>query len=732
MSTSSAALDLMRLGCGAHALDRVAVAPERDDFLHSVAARNPGRAADDVLHMAHWSLAEYERPHLPVIVGELRDRVSFCAASGLRILDMPIREPTGPWILPAAIAQFREVIELAVACERALNPHFDTDYYAYFTVDQKRVENGVAQRRVGWHGDAFISPETTRLDEGPVWVDNTYVVSDSLPTLFLPGPFSLRGLDATDIRAVLKRFEELAAGKTPVRFEPFTVVRMTPYDIHTPDINTSGRAIDRTFVKIQFSRDRLNMLGNTLNRVEDERGRPLFSYDAWTWIPRNPNERNNRNSIAGWDRPDRDRFREVVPSEVDFDAHAPNASWLATRFFHARKVEGVRAQPAVPDEMLETVGAHGAFRSSFNIAQAGDWKITTSQGDQYFLSDARLRERYEAPAERVECFVQPRGAPSRMVEVVEPIRYRSPWGAWAFAPRGSVLTRLGASDVYAILPENFAASYVVCDEDGHVLVAERKRLSEARRARPGGLLRVRDESLELAAPIVAVFDLHGTLSEPNWKTALAGVHRRVVANSTPESSAAWVAENVTERSDAEVLLALAQAAGGLALDEIERCFQEQRRTVGRTERLRPMPGVHTLLELLRDRGVPLYVLTFAHTPRERTLEQLAEAGVAHFFPNERVVTSHAFPEVLDRPAFREAGLARIAAAHAPARLWFFNDTADGCAWTRAHGGVAFGVPQGAGADWERRATPLIAAGAHLLVQNWEQAARELAAAVRWR
>ena len=724
MGTTSMSADPFRSLWTGHGLAREAPAPEREALLADVEARHPGR--DDCRRMVRWDLEEYERPHLPLVVGELGDREAFRSTSEMRLLDMPIREPGGPWVLPEALAPFREVIELAVAYERAINPDFDTGYYAYFTGDQKPVVPGAAQRRVGWHGDAFISPETTRLDAGPVLVDNTYVVSDELPTLFLPGPFSLRGLDASDIRAVLRRFDELAEGREPVRFAPFTLVRMTPFDIHTPDVNDSDRTIHRTFVKIQFSRDRLNMLGNSLNQVEDEAGRPLFSYDAWTWVPRDPGERNNRNSILGWDRPDRERFREVVPAEVDLDGAGAGADWLEDGFFWARKVEGVRAEPAAAGEMLETVGGGGAFRSSFNIAQAGDWKITTSQGDQYFLSDARLRERYEAPDERGECFVQPRGAPSRMALVREPIRYRSPWGAWAFAPAGSVVTRLGPDDVYAILPENFAASYVRCDEGGQVLVAGGSTLRRAREERPGALLRVCDEEVGLGPPVVVVFDLHGTLTVPNWKAALAGVHRRLVADSTDALATAWVEETVHGASDAEVLLALGRAAGGRPLEEIERCFQEERRRVGRTEPLRGMPGVDAFLRVLSEHAVPRYVLTFAHTTRERTLGQLREAGLEPFFEEEHVLTSHHFPDVDERGAFREAGLAHLLGAHPGATPWFFNDTADGIAWTRGHGGVAFGVPQGEGIDWDRRATPLVAAGAHLLVQDWERAAREVA------
>ena len=50
-------------------------------------------------------------------------------------------------------------------------------------------------------------------------------------------------------------------------------------------------------------------------------------------------------------------------------------------------------------------------------------------------------------------------------------------------------------------------------------------------------------------------------------------------------------------------------------------------------------------------------------------------------------------------------------------MLFFNDTADGLETTRALGGIAFGIPQGEGADWEHRSLPLIAGGALLGVKD---------------
>ncbi len=690
-------------------------------------ARNPGYDPGKLHHMLPWDVARFDRPQLPALVGVLEERAAFSRAAGLRVLDLAIRMPGRGWAVPRALSQFEEVIRLAVAFERSINPDFDACYYAYITVDQKRVEPGRAQRRVGWHGDAFVSPETSAIEAGnpPVITDNTYVVFDALSTLFLPGPFSLRGVDATDIAAVLARFDEAAQGREPLRYPPYHLLRMTPYDVHTPDVNTTGATIDRTFVKIQFSKDRLNMLGNGINRVLGAGGAPRLSYEGWTWVARNPDRRNNRNSVLDWDRPDRDRFRLVQTAEVDFAAESPGVPWAAPRFFWARKVEGVRAEPARADDRLETVGRGGSFRATFNIAQPGDFRITTSQGDQYFLGEAQFRRRYREGGE--SGFYVPTGAPQRMTEVLEPIRYRSPWGAWAFAPAGSVLTRAGAGDVYAILPENFRASFVRTDAEGNPVVAGGVPLMAARASRPLALLQVRDEVPSFRGPYVAAFDLHGTLARPNWKAALARVYLRLVAGADAAAAAAWVEQSTAGASDDQVMHRVAALGAGVSCEEAERLFQEERRYVGTHEPLQSMPGAPGFLAALRARGIPLWVVTFAHTPRERTLEQLRQVGALEHVPEDAVITGASLPEARTREAFRDAALRKVQARHPGAQVLFFNDTPDGMPTAAALFGIAFGIPQGEGADWEHRSLPLIAGGAHYLVQDWATATAEVLA-----
>ncbi|MBI3236394.1 MAG: hypothetical protein HYZ48_01600, partial [Chlamydiales bacterium] len=147
---------------------------------------------------------------------------------------------------------------------------------------------------------------------------------------------------------------------------------------------------------------------------------------------------------------------------VSFDWAQPEVLW-------AKKIEGVHAEPAKENEILET--KHGDEVMTYNISQKGDWKITTSQGDQYFLSDKKFRDRYFVEDGK-DGFYQPRPNPVRMIRTTKPVRLRSPWGAWQYLAPGSVIAKLSEEDVYGIHAVNFNASYRRTDEHGNILAED--------------------------------------------------------------------------------------------------------------------------------------------------------------------------------------------------------------------------------------------------------------------
>lgn len=415
-----------------------------DEVRRRLVDLNPGRDHRHLLATPSWDIGSYNRENRPAIIATLPEagRAAFSAQRGDRVQDLCLRMPGQGWKLPKLLEPYLEAIRLSIEAERALNDDFaahEDAYHAYITVDQKIVPPHRTQRRQGFHGDAFMTPENADLGQAAI-VENTYLACDALPTEFKAGPFDIADV-YPDIAGCLARFDELAAVQPTVTFAPYELIRITPFDVHSPAVNHADTQLLRTFIKITFSRERFNRQGNALN--------PLLHYENWFWVPRNPDLRNLRNVIVDWDRQDAGDFLSVhQPTQL-------SAEWCDLNVFWAYKTEGVCAERARKGQSLQTTV--DGFAVSVNIAQDGDWLITTRKGDQYFLSDEKVRARYHGePA--ADGTLLPSPDPLPMVRITRPIRFRAPWGAMQYAPAGSVLV-LKQNDVYAIHAANFASAY---------------------------------------------------------------------------------------------------------------------------------------------------------------------------------------------------------------------------------------------------------------------------------
>src|SRR3989344_3102009 len=343
-----------------------------------VIALNPDQDPITLFNEETWDIRRFsEGNHLPVKLGDIANRTEFSEQCGIRVLDMPIYIPGQGWAIPENLSQFKEAIEMAAIHEAVVNPDID-DYYVYITVDQKTVVPGKTQRRAGWHSDAYITDETGRqLDvkaENAVdikrqdgrLVDRTYIASDGLPTWFLPGPFPIEG-DPQDCDQVLNNFDKMAEGQEPITYPSYMLSVLDPYDVHTSAPNLTGEEVKRTFIKISFSKQIYNREVNTRN--------PLLEYN-WVMVSADKSKRRqHRNHIIGFDREDRDQYLSVDPLTL-LKGDISKVDWVEPEIFTAQKVEGVKAEKAVPGEKMETVINN--FRMTTNTAEEGDWKIITS------------------------------------------------------------------------------------------------------------------------------------------------------------------------------------------------------------------------------------------------------------------------------------------------------------------------------------------------------------------
>jgi hypothetical protein len=231
---------------------------------------------------ATWDLAQFREPRRPVSLGLLdseNDALETFARPGVvRVLDMPIKFPDlAEYRLPRALAQFEATLQRIIDVEHHLNPRHD-DYFAYLTVDQRRVAPGTLHREAPCHVDGF---------QGARWnpkclTNHTYTVSDVLPTAYYVQPFDFTGLDERVHDFFWEMNAQVADTDEAHRWQPrpAEITLMDCYCVHRGvEAEKASGAIDRTWLRLSFEERRrvFDRLGNAHN--------PLFEYD-WPMVER--------------------------------------------------------------------------------------------------------------------------------------------------------------------------------------------------------------------------------------------------------------------------------------------------------------------------------------------------------------------------------------------------------------------------------------------------------------
>lgn len=143
-----------------------------------------------------------------------------------------------------------------------LNRYIDS--YVYVTAKHRFVSPECPMNRPNYHSDGYLSE------------DINYIWSDCFSTVFNVGNFQL----SNDDRVSLLEMEEQADFTKEVSYDNNSLMRLNQYNIHKVAPVTESRM--RTFLKISFSHERYNLVGNSHNYLLDYK---------WEMKPRNA-ERN--------------------------------------------------------------------------------------------------------------------------------------------------------------------------------------------------------------------------------------------------------------------------------------------------------------------------------------------------------------------------------------------------------------------------------------------------------
>jgi hypothetical protein len=224
-----------------------------------------------------WDVQQFLLPRRPVSLGLLsaEEVATFARPGAVRVLDMPIKMPDcSEYRLPDALRQFAPTIQRIVDFEHRVNTRHD-DYFAYLTIDQRRVRAGSLHREAPCHVDGF---------QGARWnpkclTNHSYTVSDVLPTAYYVQPFDLSALDERVHDFFWEMNAIVADTNEAYRWQPrpAEITLMDCYCVHRGvDAETET---DRTWLRLSFEERRrvFDRLGNAHN--------PLFDY-RWEMVER--------------------------------------------------------------------------------------------------------------------------------------------------------------------------------------------------------------------------------------------------------------------------------------------------------------------------------------------------------------------------------------------------------------------------------------------------------------
>lgn len=125
----------------------------------------------------------------------------------------------------------------------------DRYYHNYIYLSAKHLFQPENQsfNRPGWHSDGFGSD------------DINYIWSNKFPTVFNTSKFNL----SNDDKKSMQEMEEQALPENDIVYPEGSLLRLDQYNIHRVATNTPASM--RTFVKVTFSKNKFNLLGNTHN-----------------------------------------------------------------------------------------------------------------------------------------------------------------------------------------------------------------------------------------------------------------------------------------------------------------------------------------------------------------------------------------------------------------------------------------------------------------------------------
>ena len=148
----------------------------------------------------------------------------------------------------------KEIVDSVISDIYTLSPDlYDNDWtkYCYLTIKKMYVQPNSYGNREGFHIDGFLSDQ-----ENFIWSD-----CEETPTEVSIGKFELSNSHETSLTEMMVQ----ASYNFTEQLKPFNLYDMNHSIVHRPTKNLNNEAVLRTFIKVTYSKELFNCVGNAWN-----------------------------------------------------------------------------------------------------------------------------------------------------------------------------------------------------------------------------------------------------------------------------------------------------------------------------------------------------------------------------------------------------------------------------------------------------------------------------------
>jgi hypothetical protein len=148
----------------------------------------------------------------------------------------------------------KELVHSVISDIYTLSPElYDNDWtkYCYLTIKKMYVQPNSYGNREGFHIDGFLSDQ-----ENFIWSD-----CEATPTEVSIGKFELSNNHETSLAEMMVQ----ASYNFTEQLKPFNLYDMNQNVVHRPTENLTNEAVLRTFIKVTYSKELFNCVGNAWN-----------------------------------------------------------------------------------------------------------------------------------------------------------------------------------------------------------------------------------------------------------------------------------------------------------------------------------------------------------------------------------------------------------------------------------------------------------------------------------